>query len=142
MDETKVIETEEQKGKRTSRSEKVHLDYPLIKVQLPKEAALKVHDAMVKLKDRKAELRIDELLADFLNEISEKYLEDQVDRHTPDDYYLEAAHQIPELRDLIIEKAKAALNRGTTPKKRRGRPKSAVQVTSLVEDGSDAAHNT
>ncbi len=133
MNDLKSNETDEQEEKRATRLEKAQPDYPTIKVQLPKNAAIKVHEAMLKLKERKAEFRVDDLLAGFLDEISDRYLESKIDQHTPDEYYFIAAGQIPELRDLIIQKAKAALNKAPMQKKRGRRPK--------LQGNSDAPHN-
>lgn len=80
-------------------------------------------------------------MADFLNDISEKYLENKIDQHTPDEYYLAAANQMPELRNLIIEKAKAVLSRGLAPKKQGRRPKVINQIMEKQEGGNDASHN-
>lgn len=53
MEDVKNTDVETQQEKQHVRSEKVQLDYPTVKVQLPKAAAIKVHETMLILKERK-----------------------------------------------------------------------------------------
>lgn len=119
-------------------------DFPEITVKLPREAALKVSAALQTLTERKAEACVDKLLADFLQGVSEDYLELQVERMTPEEYYLEAAKSIPELREKIIQQAKKALQKGdrvslsggiTDPKKSKKREK--AESAALTSPGSE-----
>jgi hypothetical protein len=128
------------------KSEKIGLDFPVIKIQLPREAALKVQSTLRVLKERKAEIKADELISEFLNSISAEYLDDQIEKRTPQDYYFEAARNIPELRDKIIQQAKKALQRNdrsfvkaipTEPRKRKAKEKlqvvaDEVQVANVI----------
>ncbi len=104
------IETSELPRKE-SRVERSTPDYPMIKVQLPKEAALRVQATLQVLRERKSDTKVDDLLSEFLNSIGEDYLENQVEKRTPEDYYFEAARNIPELREKIIQQAKKALQK-------------------------------
>lgn len=96
-----------------SKDKKIKVDrnqeFPAIKVQLPKDVAGRVLSALTILKERKADTKVDELLAEFLETLSQKFLDEQIERRTPEDYYLEAAAAIPELKAKLVEQAKKAL---------------------------------
>ena len=113
MDSENIIETDENPKKELKevKSEKSIPDYPVIKVQLPKDAALRVQSALQTLKERKADTKVDELLTDFLNGLADEYLDDQIEKRTPEDFYFEAAKNIPELREKIIQQAKKLLQK-------------------------------
>ncbi len=91
--------------------EKNRIDYPVIKVLLPKEAAVRVSNAVQCLKARNSEIKADEILSDYLNAITDEYLERQIEQRTPEEFYFEAVKQFPELRQKFIKQAKKALLR-------------------------------
>jgi uncharacterized membrane protein YheB (UPF0754 family) len=97
--------------KKEMRSEKTSADFPNIKIQLPREAAIKIQAALQVLKERKADTKADELLAEFLETVTDDYLDLQIEKRTPEDYYFEAAKTIPDLREKIIQQTKKALQR-------------------------------
>jgi len=117
-----VAEDVQKKGK----SEK-GVNYPVIRVQLPKSVALSVQETLLTLKERKADTKVDELLSEFIETLSADYLEEQLEKHTPEAYYLEAAAAIPEIRAKFIEQAKKALSRKSTPRREGPAPKKKVR---------------
>jgi len=98
-----------------TKTEKTTSDFPIIKVQLPREAAIKVQSALLVLRERKADTKADELIAEFLDGVTEEYLDSQIEKRTPEDYYFEAAKSIPELREKIIQQTKKALQKTDRP---------------------------
>lgn len=95
--------------KRDLKSDKIGFDYPIIRVQLPKDAAIRVNAALQKLKERNADVKADELLSSYLNGITDQYLNSKIEEKTPIEFYFEAAKNIPELREKIIKSAKKLL---------------------------------
>ena len=129
--------------RKESKTEKLLPDYPIIKVQLPREAAIKVYQAFQTLKDRKSDAKVDEILAEYLNGVSEAYLDDQIDKRTPEEFYFEAARNIPELREKIIQQAKKALQRTekasitiATVELKKNKKKNKNEDHAISEDGN------
>lgn len=112
-------------------------DYPVLKVQLPREAALKVQSALQVLRERKADTKIDELLAEYLEAVTEDYFEIQIEKRTPEDYYFEAAKNIPELREKVILQAKKALQQRPEKVLAGGTPSSEVKKPRKKEKPSE-----
>lgn len=131
MDNQEFVQKEIIKEKGTS-------DGPVIKVQLPKEAATRVQMALSVLKERKADTKVDELLSEFLNGITEEYLDAQIEKRTPEDYYFEAAKNIPELREKIIQQAKKALQKSD----KQNLSGLAVEIKKTKKKLKDEAENT
>ncbi len=82
---------------------------PGLKIMLPTGVSQRVLAALKELKGRKVDCKAEELLHEFLNQLTDEYLQAQIQHRTPEEYYLEAASQIPELRAKLIEQAKSAL---------------------------------
>jgi hypothetical protein len=145
MDTENIIEVDESPKKELKevKSEKSVPDYPVIKVQLPRDAALRVQSALQTLKERKADTKVDELLSDFLNGLTEEYLDDQIEKRTPEDFYFEAAKNIPELREKIIQQAKKLLqkNEKTTLTSVLGESKRMKKKLKDEEFSADAIMN-
>ncbi|HLD99081.1 MAG TPA: hypothetical protein VJB59_02415 [Bdellovibrionota bacterium] len=102
----------------------------LLKITLPEEVSNRVSDALKTLKERGQECKPDELLAPILMTITQERLDKLILQHTPDEYYLEKARELPELNAIFIKQAKRAiLNKGV----RRRQRKSKMQLNPVVE---------
>lgn len=62
------------------------------------------------LKKRGATVRLDDLFSDVLLKIEPSYWDEQLQKHTPDDYLLELAKQNPETRKYLMKQARRALD--------------------------------
>jgi hypothetical protein len=102
MDEQKTQEITEKKRK----SKEID---PIVKVALPESISAKVQLTLKELKARKVDCKAEELLADFFEKLNDAYFEAKIEEKTPEDYYLQIASGIPELRAKLIEQAKKAL---------------------------------
>lgn len=114
-------------------------DAAVMRVVLPANVASKLREAIMELKDRGAAVTAEELLSPFWGGMKADYIETQVTKGTPDDYYLEAARKVPELREKLIQQAKRALS--ATMKipsrlKRQNRHKvdSAIVTSAVIAD--------
>lgn len=111
----------EQPGKRRRQAER-DTDAGLVRVKLPAQIGAKVRETLSELRSRGASASADELLADYLAEIPEKYFEAQLTARTPDDFYLDAIREMPEVRERLLRQAKRALyQKKTGSEVKRGR---------------------
>ncbi|MGK5085091.1 hypothetical protein WDW37_17525 [Bdellovibrionota bacterium FG-1] len=88
----------------------------IVRVRLPVAVGARVREVVSVLRERGAQVSLDELLAGYFESIPESYFEEQLISRTPEQYYLEAAARVPELREILIRHAKKGLLRGTAPK--------------------------
>jgi hypothetical protein len=101
----------QEKDRKEAKTDKFTADPPQIRVQLPRETAIKVQQTLLRLKERKADTKADDLLASYLEKLTDDYLEEQVELRTPVEFYFEAAKNIPELREKIVREAKKLLGK-------------------------------
>ena len=104
----------------------------LTKVRLPEAIIPQVDRTIQELKSRGVAVSPDELLSEYLQALPEKYMEEQILQRTPEQYYLEAACQIPEIRERLLRQARLSLRR-QEPKVRRPRKR---------KDSPDEGRNT
>lgn len=84
----------------------------VVRVRLPAALGVKAREIVATLRERGAQVSLDDLLAGYLESVPESYFEEQLTCRTPEQYYLEAAARVPELRELLIRHAKRGLLRG------------------------------
>ena len=129
--EQSVIEKNENEIKPVKREIKVN---PVgVRIALPEIIAEKVQKTLLRLKERGADVKADELLSNLFVKFDEKYLNDQLEALTPASYYLELAKDHPQLLAKLIQQAKlgiAQLERGEPPVKTR---KKRTTVSKNVE---------
>lgn len=107
-----------------ARRRKIHdgeNDQAVIRVKLPVDIGMKVRETISELKTRGVNISAEDLLAEYLDVLPTDYLENQLIRLTPEEYFLEFAVQIPEVRNRLLRQAKKALSRknNETPSKQK-----------------------
>lgn len=80
-----------------------------LRISLPVELSSQVRHAIAELKTRGKAVSAEEILGDFFIGLSAQYLIDKITSLTPEEYYLEEALKIPELREKLIQQAKKSL---------------------------------
>ena len=128
MGQVQVSEREAAPKTERKRSVEVDGEPGVVRVKLPLAVGLKAREVVAELKARGAQVSVEELLAEYMDSIPASYFQTQVLRRTPEDYYLEAASKVPELRAMLIRKAKKGLLQASTQdlgsqSGRRSRPK-------------------
>ncbi len=83
----------------------------IVRIKLPLEISNRVREAISELKLRGVNATAEELLAEFIGSLPGTYLMDEVLRRTPEEFYIRAAIQIPELREKLARQARKALVR-------------------------------
>lgn len=109
-----------------------------IRLQLSDQLFQRLSGAVQILKARRSAAKVEDILADYIETISDEYISRKIDELTPDEYYLYAARELPELselRSLIVSKAKLILNRKHSPRS-QGRRKRKNTATELTIDKS------
>lgn len=80
-----------------------------LKIALPPEMANRIQEAYATLKDRGYDGKIEDVLATLWDQATDEWCEARVESLTPDEYYLEATKQLPEIRQKLVDQAKKAL---------------------------------
>lgn len=83
----------------------------IVRIRLPAAVGIRAREVVAELKTRGAQVTLDELLSEYVGAIPEQYFDEQLQKHTPEPYYLEAAAKVPELREMLIRYAKKGLLR-------------------------------
>ncbi len=83
---------------------------PINKIALPEEVLNQAQATHKELKERGANIKLDDLLSEAMLAITDEYWDRQLDRFTPDEYLLMTVVQNPEARRLMVEKAKKVLD--------------------------------
>ena len=98
----------------------------IVRIKLPAEISQRVREAIAELKLRGVSVTAEELLAGFVGSLPESYLMDEVLKRTPEEFYIRAAIQIPELREKLARQARKALVKkssseiaGESPRRRK-----------------------
>ena len=86
----------------------------VVRIKLPAAVGIKAKEMVAELRARGAQVSLDELLSEYVEVIPERYFEVQLQKRTPEPYYLEAAVKVPELREMLIRQAKKGLMRNST----------------------------
>ncbi len=117
---TKNEKTEKRSGRSTSSdSESLAL-----RVRLPVTVDERVRKILNELKQRGSSISPELILSKFWEQLTDSYLEEQLVRNTREEYFLEEASKIPEIREKLIQQAKKALSAvasGPKPVKKRVR---------------------
>ncbi len=129
MDEQNVekksdLASENDQGTKTERRRATENDSDpgVVRVKLPAAIGVRVKSLVAELKARGAQVNADELIAEYLEGIPERYFDEQLQRRTPEPYYLEAAVKVPELREVLIRYAKKGLLRTASDALPSGEP--------------------
>jgi len=85
----------------------------VVRIRLPQTVGMKAKEAVAELRARGAQVTLDEFLSEYVEAIPERYFDSQLQKRTPEPYYLEAASKVPELRDMLIRHAKKGLIRAS-----------------------------
>ena len=99
----------EESGERRRRSPVGDAASEVVRVRLPLDVSHRVKEAMAELKARGVHATAEDLLAGFFVSLPATYLDDEILRRTPEEYYIQAAVQIPELREKLARQARKAL---------------------------------
>lgn len=117
MEETTMndgIEINEESHSKKSKSPKekkvaAKSDAGGLKIALPPEMANRLQEAYATLRDRGYDGKIEDVLASLWDQATDEWCEARVESLTPDEYYLEATKQLPEIRQKLVDQAKKAL---------------------------------
>lgn len=82
---------------------------PGLKITLPIEVSQRIQDSFAVLKDRGYGGKIEDMIMVIWEQISLDWCEARIDALTPDEYYLDATKQLPEIRQKLVDQAKKAL---------------------------------
>jgi hypothetical protein len=80
-----------------------------LKIAIPAEISQRLQDSYNTLKERGYTGRIEDLMTVLWEQVTGEWCEARVEALTPDEYYLEATKQIPEVRQKLVDQAKKAL---------------------------------
>lgn len=80
-----------------------------LKIALPSEVSARIQEAYATLKDRGYDGKIEDLLSTLWDQATTDWCEARIEALTPDEYYLDATKQIPEVRQKLVDQAKKAL---------------------------------
>lgn len=104
--EVESIGSEENKNKKKPEAKS-----SLQRVSLPEDVASKANETLQTLKDRGADVKLEELFHDLLERVDDRYWKRQIERLTPDTFIFEQAKSDPELLQALIKKAKRGLEK-------------------------------
>ncbi len=76
-----------------------------LKIAIPDGLMARLKETIGVLKSRGVEIKPEELVREYFASIHEDYFNEQVVKLTPDDYYLKAGAQIPNLRERWVKQA-------------------------------------
>jgi hypothetical protein len=110
MEEININENESaetQKSKEKKVKEKVETSG--LKIQIPVQISQRIMDLQNQLKDRGYAGKTDDILSVIWDQINADWCEARLEALTPDDYYLNAIKNLPDVRQKIVEQAKKAL---------------------------------
>jgi hypothetical protein len=79
------------------------------KINLPAEMSQKVQEALATLRERGYAGKAEDFLAILWDQVTDEWCEVRVEALTPDEFYLDATKQIPEVRQKLVDQAKKAL---------------------------------
>jgi hypothetical protein len=100
-----VVKTQKAKEKKT----KEKLEVGALKIQAPTEISQKIIDLQSQLKDRGYTGKVDDILSIIWDQINADWCEARLEALTPDEYYLNAVKNLPDIRQKIVDQAKKAL---------------------------------
>ncbi len=116
--------THEKTEKRSGRSTGSDSESLALRVRLPVTVDERVRKILNELKLRGSSIAPELILSKFWEQLTDSYLEEQLVRNTREEYFLEEASKIPEIREKLIQQAKKALSAvasGPKPVKKRVR---------------------
>lgn len=100
-----VVETKPAREKKVQ----VKADQQGIKVVLPMDVSQRLNDVYTTLKERGFAGKVDDLLVGFWEQVNQEWCDARIEALTPDEYYLDATKQLPEVRQKLVDQAKKAL---------------------------------
>ena len=118
------------------RRTRIEVQSSALKVALPEDVSNLVSATLSTLKERGRDIRAEELLHSVFTMITQKRLDQLLLEHTPDEYYLQRARELPELHAALIKQAKHAVLRGEHPPKAK---KSAVRHPKDIDPSSTSS---
>ncbi len=80
-----------------------------LKIAIPAEISLRLQDSFTTLKERGYSGKIEDMLTILWEQATPEWCEARIEALTPDEYYLDATKQIPEVRQKLVDQAKKAL---------------------------------
>jgi translation initiation factor 2 alpha subunit (eIF-2alpha) len=89
-----------------------------IKIQINQSIFEKIDSAIEIIKSRGGSVTHQDFLGDYLDQISDRYINKKTESLTPPTYYLEIAKNNPELLKSLVSKAKRALSKPIKQNKR------------------------
>lgn len=108
--ENQIINTKDTKDKNSKEKKtKEKTEIGALKIQAPIHVAQKVIELQAQLKDRGYTGKIDDILSIIWDQITAEWCETRLEALTPDEYYLNAVKNLPDVRQKIVDQAKKAL---------------------------------
>ena len=104
--EIESIGSEENKNKRKSETKS-----SLQRVSLPEDVASKANETLQVLKERGADIKLEEIFQELFERVDERYWNRQIERLTPETFIFEQAKSDPVLMMALIKKAKRGLEK-------------------------------
>ncbi len=126
MNTENMNQTEEMKNKK-----KAEPKGQLFRVALPEHIGAKAQEAIAALKERGADLKLEDLLKELIDKADERYFDRQVEKLTPDTFIFEQAKNHPEILASLIKKAKRAIEQ-------KSKPTRSTQTKKQQPAGADA----
>lgn len=80
-----------------------------LKIQVPTHIAQNIIDLQSQLKDRGYSGKTEDILSVMWDQITADWCEARLEALTPDEYYLDAIKNLPDVRQKIVDQAKKAL---------------------------------
>jgi hypothetical protein len=80
-----------------------------LKIQIPTNISQKIMHLQNQLRDRGYAGKTDDILSVIWDQITEDWCEARLEALTPDEYYLNAIKNLPDVRQKIVDQAKKAL---------------------------------
>lgn len=80
-----------------------------LKIAIPFDISMRLQDAYATLKERGYAGKMEDMLTVLWDQVTTEWCEARIEALTPDEYYLDATKQIPEVRQKLVDQAKKAL---------------------------------
>jgi hypothetical protein len=108
--EKEALETQSAKEK-TPKDKKIKekIEVGGLKIQVPSHISQKIIDLQNQLKERGYMGKMDDILSTMWDQVTSDWCEARLEALTPDEYYLNAIKNLPDVRQKIVDQAKKAL---------------------------------
>lgn len=108
--EKEILETQSAKEKNPKDKKiKEKIEAGGLKIQVPSSISQKISDLQNQLKERGYMGKMDDILSTMWDQVTSDWCEARLEALTPDEYYLNAIKNLPEVRQKIVDQAKKAL---------------------------------